>query len=152
MLKNLWSSAPSRNWDTAFKPNENSRSIVAVLPCIVESIPPAQGKEAHHTEDNDRRNHKDQDAVPEGRNSPAAGGRSRVVAQCATLSPDWAGRQRPDGNGQEACHSAGQSAPEAACPSCRVELLNCTSFLESPVSIRFQHCWPPSRSHLGLMW
>jgi hypothetical protein len=55
---------------------------------VVEAIPASHREKANDPKDYNRRNHEDQDAIPEGGNAPNAGRRGRVVTQSTTLSQD----------------------------------------------------------------
>jgi hypothetical protein len=56
---------------------------------VVEAIPPSHREKANDPEDDNRRNHEDQNTIPEGGDAPSAGCRSRVVTQSTTLSQNW---------------------------------------------------------------
>jgi hypothetical protein len=53
---------------------------------VVEAIPPSHREKANDPKDDHRRNHEDQDTIPEGGDAPNAGCRGRVVTQSTTLS------------------------------------------------------------------
>jgi hypothetical protein len=58
---------------------------VDTLSPVVETIPPSQREKANDAKDDNRRNHENQDTIPERGDAPSAGGRGRVVTQCTTL-------------------------------------------------------------------